>query len=85
MNKKTETKITANTFIPISFIIAILAAALWVGDIKSTADAALKGAESCKTEYTFIQDKVLSHMINVENRLSKIEGYLQKFKYNQLS
>lgn len=73
-----ETKLTRNTFVPISFIVVIVAAALWMGSINAKADSAIIVGDRCMRGLTVIQKDIITYMINIERRLSNIEGFVKK-------
>lgn len=72
------TKITQNSFIPISFIVVIILATLWIGNVNSKADTALAQSVSCTQNIERTQKVATDYMFTIEKRLTRIEALLEK-------
>jgi hypothetical protein len=64
--------ITESTFLPISLVSIIIAIAVWVSDLKATAEQSIQDIH--RLEQT--QKEYLGTVVRIDERLSRIEGKL---------
>lgn len=65
-------KITENTLIPISLVVALVGLVVWISDIKSSAESSVDEIKMMKTD----QRDYIKTLNQIDKRLANIEGKL---------
>jgi len=71
-------QITNSTLVPISFMVIVFLAALWLTDVRCVTELNAKEIVAVKIKY----DKVDNKLNEISDRLSRIEGRLEYMNKN---
>lgn len=71
-------KITERTLIPISLVTIIIGGVLWLSDMHFQAYSNAQDIESIKVHLKSSTHKQTTLLMDIRDRISKIEGYLGK-------
>jgi hypothetical protein len=72
--------ISEKTLIPISLVLVLLGGVGYVFNIGSKVEAMEKRVMDLSIRQSYVEDKVGGQLRDIDSRLSRIEGYLEKKK-----
>lgn len=77
------TRLTENTFVPLSFILVIVGGVFWLTMLYAESSANAKGLENLQVKYQDLEKAIASQNAVVLDRLGKIEGRLESIQHER--